>query len=216
MELSTARFPCSGKVAVAIGDNVLGLDFVDNILMFCRSNRHLFAPSTVLGDQVIDHRRSWTTRELGGLGSVIRTLVLRNFENICGSLGMPAFQIADIDVQVTFHKDGDYYRPHRDNSGIVTKSRKISYVYYFSAKPSGFEGGRLRLYAGSLDEIESVSSLTTVDVEAINNRFVAFDSSLVHEVLPVRTSETDFVDGRGSLVGWIRSFEGLAAGLGER
>ena len=36
---------------------------------------------------------------------------------------------------------------------------------------------------------------------------VFFDSSLFHEVLPVRSDAVDFLSGRGTLLGWIRTFE---------
>lgn len=52
-----------------------------------------------------------------------------------------------IERQLTCHGYGDFFGLHNDSGGIGVESRAMTYVYYFNAEPTGFEGGALRLYS---------------------------------------------------------------------
>jgi len=61
-----------------------------------------------------------------------------------------------LELKLTAHGDGAYFRPHIDMSigpdrqplgATPGEDRLLSAVYYFYAEPKAFSGGQLRLYA---------------------------------------------------------------------
>ncbi len=114
------------------------------------------------------------------------------------------FSIAQIEVQLTAHNDGNYYKVHNDNGSEEAANRVISYVYYFNREPKNFSGGALRLYDLNLENGFYIQAESYRDLEPLNNSIVLFPSHLLHEVLPVTCRSRTFADSRFTLNGWIR------------
>ena len=118
------------------------------------------------------------------------------------ALKLPEFSIAELEMQLTAHGDGNFYKVHNDADGEVVK-RTLTYVYYFNREPKPYRGGNLRMY-----ETNYVSGWLArpdyQDIEPMNNRLVLFDSRCMHEVLPVESSSKAFEDSRFTLNGWLR------------
>ncbi|MBD1823427.1 2OG-Fe(II) oxygenase [Cyanobacteria bacterium FACHB-DQ100] len=115
-----------------------------------------------------------------------------------------AFSISQIEIQLTAHNDGNYYKVHNDNGSEEAANRIISYVYYFHREPKSFFGGALRIYDLNLENSSYIQADSYQDIEPINNSIVFFPSHFLHEVLPVTCRSRHFADSRFTLNGWIR------------
>ena len=126
----------------------------------------------------------------------------RMFADALNALHLPIFTIDELEMQLTAHGDGNYYKVHNDSDGDVGK-RTLTYVYYFNREPKPYRGGNLRMY-----DTEYANGWRATDnfrdIEPKNNRIVLFDSRCMHEVLPVESNSTDFGDSRFTLNGWLR------------
>ena len=114
------------------------------------------------------------------------------------------FSISQIEIQLTAHNDGNYYKVHNDNGSVDAADRMISYVYYFNQKPKSFSDGALRIYDLNLENGFYVQAESYRDVEPLDNSIVFFPSHFLHEVLPVVCRSRLFADSRFTLNGWIR------------
>jgi hypothetical protein len=111
------------------------------------------------------------------------------------ALRVPAFEIGSIEMQLTSHNDGEYYKWHTDNGTRETESRVVRFVYYFHQIPKRFKGGDLVLYPDAASEIV---------IEPQNDSLVFFPSHTRHEVKQIVCPTRQFEDGRFTLNGWIR------------
>lgn len=118
---------------------------------------------------------------------------------------MQPFSISRIEIQLTAHNDGNYYKIHNDNGSEDASNRIISYVYYFNREPKNFSGGALRIYDVNLENGYYIQAKSYQEIEPVNNSIVFFPSHLLHEVLPVTCRSRNFADSRFTLNGWIRS-----------
>lgn len=116
------------------------------------------------------------------------------------------FAIAEIELQLTTHNDGHYYKIHNDNGSPEAATRVLSYVYYFHREPKAFSGGELRLYDLTVDYDAPSPDFCTI--EPINNRMIFFPSQYLHEVMPIVCPSQAFADGRFTLNGWVRRGSG--------
>ena len=109
-----------------------------------------------------------------------------------------------IELDVTAHPAGGFYRVHRDDGGDRYRSRKLTFVYYFHREPRRFSGGDLLLYDTDF-EAGSASFAAFTRIEPLRNSLVVFPSGYFHEVTPVECATDDFGDGRFTVNGWFRS-----------
>ena len=109
-----------------------------------------------------------------------------------------------IELDVTAHPAGGFYRAHRDNSEERNCRRKITFVYYFHREPRRFSGGDLLLYDTDFDA-GTASNIAFTRLEPLRNSIVFFPSGCYHEVTPVECATDDFGDGRFTVNGWFRS-----------
>lgn len=114
---------------------------------------------------------------------------------VLAALRIPAFEIDSIEMQLTSHNDGEYYKWHTDNGTRETQSRMITFIYYFHQIPKGFQGGELVIYPETESEIV---------LEPQNDSLVFFSSHTRHEVKRIVCPSRRFEDGRFTLNGWIR------------
>ncbi len=123
-------------------------------------------------------------------------------------LGVAPFTPTRIELQMTLHSGGHFYRAHRDVSGpeearSEIDSRRISFVYYMSRRPRPFRGGELRLYDSDLGGWRFWEEQIWSRIEPDDNSIVFFPSAAMHEVCPVELDSDDPADGRLTLNGWV-------------
>ena len=121
---------------------------------------------------------------------------------VLNSLGIEPFPIAHIEVQLTAHNDGHYYKPHSDHIVDSTAVRFLTFVYYFHRTPCPFWGGELRLFHTTMDKLVSSAQVAGL-IKPTNNSIVFFPSQNIHEVLPINCPSKAFEDSRFTLNGWI-------------
>jgi Rps23 Pro-64 3,4-dihydroxylase Tpa1-like proline 4-hydroxylase len=162
-------------------------------------------PSRVAGD-VPDYRRSRLISQPGDLTAGVVGRVRELIPELCERLEVATFPVGRIEAQLTVHNDGDYYRAHTDNGTDETRTREISYVYYFHRQPKRFTGGELALYDSRLDDSRRLvpAGPPVAVIEPVDDSLVVFPSSCLHEVRPVRLASPELADGRFTINGWVR------------
>ncbi|MCT7992715.1 2OG-Fe(II) oxygenase [Laspinema olomoucense] len=174
------------------------------ILNYVIENQREFEDSKV-GTSDPNYRRSKIFYYFDEFGDLIRERIKQNLPQVREYLGVPPFEIAEIESQITAHNDGHYYKAHNDNGDEVTATRTISYIYYFHREPKPFSGGELRMYdTWKLGETNYSLAETYTDIPPTNNSIVFFVSNCCHEVRPIICPSKDFKNSRFTLNGWIR------------
>lgn len=125
----------------------------------------------------------------------------RSVPDLCAAVGMKPFEVSRLELGLTAHGDGDFYKAHIDArtdkpSERVTDLRLLSCVYYLHRRPAGFSGGLLALHG--------FNGAAPVMIEPVHNRLAVFPAFVPHEVLPVRCPSDDFADRRFSVNCWLR------------
>jgi len=120
------------------------------------------------------------------------------------SLGLPAFEIDRIEIKMTCHTDGCFFKTHADNHAAIGEAgRAISWLYYFGEDPPRQKGGELFVLDSDI-EGRTHSPTWFTRVEAKPNRFVAFPSWYHHAVGPTQLPGNQFSDGRFAISSHIR------------
>ncbi|MBW4420011.1 MAG: 2OG-Fe(II) oxygenase [Myxacorys californica WJT36-NPBG1] len=161
-----------------------------------------FVPTTTSTGET-DYRKSKILYEFPDLSQWMVQQVEAVLPTVFTQLDHPPFQVSQIEIQLTAHNDGDYYKMHNDNGSAEVARRELSYVYYFYQEPKGFSGGELRLYDLNVETGWYESAETSVTIEPRNNTIVFFPSHYLHEVLPVLCPSRAFAQSRFTLNGWI-------------
>ncbi|TAD79465.1 MAG: hydroxylase [Oscillatoriales cyanobacterium] len=143
------------------------------------------------------------------LYELLRQRILAIMPVVVEQLRVPRFTPGQVEMQLTAHNDGCFYKIHNDSGSPETITRVLTYVYYFYQEPKQFSGGELRLYETDLNGSMVTESDRSHIVEPLNNRIVFFDSRCKHEVLPVRCPSQQFADSRFTLNGWIRRLDAV-------
>ncbi|MDE5091498.1 MAG: 2OG-Fe(II) oxygenase [Trichodesmium sp. St18_bin3_1_1] len=139
--------------------------------------------------------------ELSGL---IQSKILEILPEVLTQLRFRPFEISEIEVQLTAHNDGCYYKIHNDAGSEKTASREITYVYYFYQEPKAFSGGELRIYDTELKGGGAINHDNYKTIKPVNNSIVFFNSRCRHEVMPVICPSQAFENSRFTVNGWIR------------
>ncbi|ABG52557.1 2OG-Fe(II) oxygenase [Trichodesmium erythraeum IMS101] len=139
--------------------------------------------------------------ELSGL---IQSKILEILPEVLTQLEFRPFEISEIEVQLTAHNDGCYYKIHNDAGSEKTASREITYVYYFYQEPKAFSGGELRIYDTELKGGGAINHDNYKTITPVNNSIVFFNSRCRHEVMPVICPSQAFENSRFTVNGWIR------------
>ncbi|MGB3238161.1 MAG: 2OG-Fe(II) oxygenase [Geitlerinemataceae cyanobacterium] len=138
---------------------------------------------------------------------ILKKKIIQTVPSALAQLKMPSFLIAKVEMQLTAHNDGCYYKVHNDSGSVTTATRELTYVYYFCQDPPQFSEGALRLYDTELKGGVATQYSTFKDIEPRNNRMVLFNSRCKHEVLPISCPSKKFEDSRFTMNGWIRRVE---------
>lgn len=136
--------------------------------------------------------------------NLLRQKLLKTLPDILQKLNHPDFEVSQVEMQLTAHNDGCFYKIHNDSGSEKTATRTITYVYYFHQEPKKFSGGELRLYETELKAGVATTNGQYKTIEPKNNSIVFFDSRCKHEVMPVKCPSQKFEDSRFTLNGWLR------------
>lgn len=135
---------------------------------------------------------------------LLRKRILKMMPRIVKELDIPPFLVSQVEMQMTAHGDGCFYKIHNDSGSPETATRVLTYVYYFHQNPKAYSGGALRIYETDVGGPATEPSEKFADVIPANNSIVLFDSRVKHEVLPVVCPSRKFEDSRFTLNGWLR------------
>ena len=137
--------------------------------------------------------RPWFVKELDRIvGDVFRHFRVE---------GMDAWHV---ELEVTAHRLGGFYRPHQDTGYGRADSRLVTFAYYFHREPKGFAGGDLLLYDTSI-ATGGFSAAAFSRIQPVNNSLVFFPSGYVHQVLPVYANGDAFENTRFTVNGWLHT-----------
>jgi len=125
---------------------------------------------------------------------ILKRKIKEEFPVIVEKLGIEPFELGNVEMHLTSHNHGEFYKPHIDNGQGKLKHRVITFVYYFHSLPKKFEGGQLLFLKNKPKPLI---------VQPDNNSIVFFNSSFLHAVHPVTCPSQKFEDGRFTLNGWI-------------
>ena len=141
-------------------------------------------------------RAAETLFDLGPFRDLFESRIGRYLPFVCERLGFPQIDQHWFEFQLAAIPDGGFFRRHDDNSHSATRTRQLTCVFYFYCSPSPPAGGELRFSPkGAWRGPRAFQPLA--------NRMVFFDSSLPHEVLPVRSSSDRFEASRFTVNGWV-------------
>ena len=135
---------------------------------------------------------------------LVKNKILAALPLVLENLNYPEFAVSRVEMQMTAHNDGCFYKVHTDAGSEKTKDRQLTYVYYFYQEPKQFTGGELKIYDTELQDNSFKQKARSQTVEPRNNRIVFFNSRCKHEVLPIICPSQNFQHSRFTLNGWLR------------
>jgi len=151
-----------------------------------------------------DHRRSRVLMDLALHQHVMLERIKSVLPQVLDTLGMEAFDITDVEAQVTASNDGDFFHFHCDNASERVSSRHLTFVYFFHREPRQFEGGELRIHDARLEDGQYVSQGAYQTIVPRQNQIVFFPCELMHEITAVECPSQHFADSRFTMNGWLR------------
>ncbi|MFQ3678941.1 MAG: 2OG-Fe(II) oxygenase [Pseudanabaenaceae cyanobacterium] len=201
--------PPTGPIAAVLPSRVLRIEnFLSPVVnralyAYALSQERSFVPTqNSAGDA--DYRRSYYLPSFPEYEERMKKQVAAAVPTVLQRLEMPAWSMDYIEIQLTAHNDGNYYKIHNDNGSPDAASRELTYVYYFHREPKPFSGGELRVYDSRIENGFYVAADSYQTIEPQNNLVVFFLSRYLHEVLPVHCPSQRFADSRFTLNGWVR------------
>ncbi|MGL4498860.1 MAG: 2OG-Fe(II) oxygenase [Planktothrix sp.] len=175
------------------------------LLNMTLANQNNFFSSEVI-NQESQYRQSYILlpEHFAEFHELITHKILTARPQVMEQLKIQMFLVAHLEIQITAHLHGGYYKIHQDVDGGKAANRKLTYVYYFYQEPQGFYGGDLRLYETKITGKAAMINEKFTQIQPLNNSIIFFDSRCKHEVLPVYSPSQQFADGRFTLNGWIQ------------
>ena len=201
--------PLERVATYAVRDAILSAEELAELLAFAVAHEPHFEASgvgstvtgtarleaTIRASLMLPHKHFMPWRDR--ITAIVKPLL----PGILDELGLKPFDIERYEIELARHNDGEFYLRHIDTgTGVKTEiggRRAVSLVYYFHAEPKAFDGGALRLYALTREDI-------FVDVLPKQNRLVAFASWVPHAVMPISCRSGRFIDSRFAINCWVR------------
>lgn len=184
-------------------DNFLTPQEHNQLLKYVIQKKSDFVPTKTSTNE-IDHRRSLVLYSFPDFFEMMTNRIKLIVPDVISKLGIPPFNVSQVEAQLTAHNDGNYYKIHNDNGCPETSARELTYVYYFHQEPKAFSGGELLIYDTKIENNLQSHAESFKTVEPRNNSIVFFLSRYMHEVLPVSCPSKAFVDSRFTINGWVR------------
>lgn len=192
-------------------ENLLDADDLAVIRQALAARADHMTPSTVTDSATLaatydaSHRESETARDLDDIWPLFESRLTALLPHVRRELDIPHFPLGTIERQLTRHRDGGFFGPHRDDNLPGTDgARMVTFVFYVHAEPKAFEGGELRLFAPG-SNVADRHEQPWVDLEPTSNSIVFFASDHLHEVRPVRATGSGPGAERWTVNGWFRA-----------
>ncbi len=184
---------------IMIFDDFLDQQVLDDLLEYALQNQgHFCNANTNSVDPTYDSdkRKTLVFRQFTKDRNRFEAFAKENYETLCDGLGLPAFEISKIELKITNHVDGSFFKTHCDNNGAFEQAgRAITWLFYFGKHPSRFVGGELYIFDSDIQNQLYLSHSFT-KIASKPNRIVAFPSHFWHAVAPLKLPSNLFVDGR--------------------
>jgi SM-20-related protein len=195
--------PAPHKSRYIIAENFLAPEQHKELLALVEREQARFVDSTVSTSDA-DYRRSKVLHEAPSVHELFRKRMRELAPKLMAELQVPVFEVGDVEVQITAHNDGNYFKLHNDNGSPDTASRGLTYVYYFFNEPKAFTGGELRIYDSVVKDGYYQCGPHAADIDPKNNSVIFFAPHVHHEVLKVAVPSQAFHDCRFTVNGWMR------------
>jgi Rps23 Pro-64 3,4-dihydroxylase Tpa1-like proline 4-hydroxylase len=163
-----------------------------------------------------EKRSSWVLgkKKLDPLIPWFQPRVKEALSEVLPRLQVAPFPVGEVELQMTVHRSGGFYKIHQDSGKEEGHGRRVSYVYYFYRVPKRFTGGDLLLYDTDIEDGTYAAEFSRI--ETLDNSIVFFPSAYCHQVTTVHCETDDFGDSRFTLNGWFhpsdsRETEGVVA-----
>ena len=183
---------------------------LNDLLAYTLAHERHFVISEVIAPGVnsvsatdFEYRRSHVLMDLGVHQERLAGRLRSTLPWALPRLGIEPFSVSRIEAQITSSQDGDFFRWHSDNGQGEVATRQVTFVYFFHREPKGFTGGELHIQGPDCDPTAQQPNRYYTIVPA-QNQLVLFDSSLTHEIAPVKCSSGKFADSRFTVNGWLR------------
>lgn len=197
--------PDSIACPFVLNQSFLDPDELESVWKLVISRQSMFGQSRVYNsEKLTDIRYSNVLYEqqLQGLLPWFLDKVETKLRESFQQLGLDSFDPAKKEIQLTAHKDGGFYNVHSDKvENSPSRSRVVTYVYYFHSQPKQFCGGDLLLYDRCAEK--QVHSWWYTRLVSQHNVLLFFPSSFYHQVTPVRQKAPRFLDSRFTINGWF-------------
>jgi Rps23 Pro-64 3,4-dihydroxylase Tpa1-like proline 4-hydroxylase len=151
-----------------------------------------------------EHRRSRVLYHLGPYRSLFERRLLTFLPHLFQALGVHPFPVSNVEIQLTATNHGEFFRTHADIGEGDLQARELTFVYFFHREPRRFAGGELRIFETVQKEGIAVETGYYQFIYPLQNQIVFFQSSNLHEILPVTCPSAEFGDSRFTVNGWYR------------
>lgn len=166
-----------------------------------------FVDARTMSEDVVynpDKRRTLVTMKFEYKRQFFLDFVESNLARFQSALGLPDFEVERIEIKLTNHVDGGFFKIHSDNHSPISEAGRVfTWLYYFSEVPPRFEGGDLFVIDSKVGSPER-SRHWFSKVEALPNRLVAFPSCYFHAVGPTSVTDSEFRAGRFAVSSHVR------------
>jgi Rps23 Pro-64 3,4-dihydroxylase Tpa1-like proline 4-hydroxylase len=209
--LNPATFDDSGLLPpkCVVFEEFLAPAELEELLSYTLSHQENFVVSEVISPGVnsssgsdFDYRRSRVLMDLGPHQERLVNRLRSALPRILTRLGIEPFPISRFEAQITASNEGDFFRWHSDNGQKEVAGRQVTFVYFFHREPKMFEGGELRIQGPTWNTLPD-GSANYYTIIPRTNQMVLFDSSLTHEIAPVKCPSGKFDASRFTVNGWI-------------
>jgi len=196
------------RTPIVIFDEFLVAQEWRGLLDFTLGHTPEFMATQVIGangESRLDHhyRKSRVLFDLGPFHQIFTDRLMTFLPHVVSRLGWQPFPVTQVEVQLTGSNNGEYFRMHTDNDAGQVSGRALTFVYFFHREPCGFAGGELCIYDTNRDNGTSEKAGPRRVVYPQQNQVVFFDSSCLHEIMPVGCPSGDFFDSRFTVNGWF-------------
>lgn len=132
-----------------------------------------------------------------------KQLIQQNCLNWAKAMGIPAFDIGQIEISLNQLGHGGFFKVHSDGDGSQNPGvRQISYMLYLNQEPQKFTGGEFLLFDSNLSANEFDRKSYT-RIKPYHNRLVVVPAEFFHAVAPVKLQPDVFAHGRMGLTGHV-------------